>query len=260
MIRIDDDDNIANMMEGSSPIAMCVSNRPIESDNIDYLPPTIPDIGPFDYSGYRRPTIPNNGPSILVMSLIRLDQTFFKGIYKGILLAVVGVDANENIFSITYVVVESENAASCTWFLELLNEQFSERPDLPALTILSDHQKRLQIAIEIVFPITEQGYCMNILADNFKKVYRNSALTKLYWKAALALTISDFDEYMAKIKSANAEAYNWIMLQHPKYWANTYFQRCRYNHLTSNISESFNQWILQARDITGSREAPNRTL
>ncbi|ERN16438.1 hypothetical protein AMTR_s00052p00172360 [Amborella trichopoda] len=41
---------------------------------------------------------------------------------------------------------------------------------------------------------------MKHLADNFKKAYRNSALTKLYWKVACALTISSFDE-LAKIKS-----------------------------------------------------------
>ncbi|ERN00521.1 hypothetical protein AMTR_s00102p00053770 [Amborella trichopoda] len=53
---------------------------------------------------------------------------------------------------------------------------------------------------------------------------------------------------MAKIKSTTAEAYDRIMVQHSNYWANTYFKRCRYNHLISNISESFNQWILQARE------------
>ncbi|ERN02295.1 hypothetical protein AMTR_s00084p00086880 [Amborella trichopoda] len=60
---------------------------------------------------------------------------------------------------------------------------------------------------------------MNHLADNFKKAYRNSTLTKLYWKATRALSISNFDECMAKIKSANAEAYDWIMLQHLIIWA-----------------------------------------
>ncbi|ERN00884.1 uncharacterized protein LOC18428956 [Amborella trichopoda] len=103
--------------------------------------------------------------------LMGLDETFLKGIYKGILLAAVGVDANENIFPIAYAVVESENASSWTWFLELLNEQFDERSDLPALTIISNRQKWLQAAIEKVFPTSEQGYCMNHLADNFKKAY-----------------------------------------------------------------------------------------
>ncbi|ERM98624.1 hypothetical protein AMTR_s00109p00088670 [Amborella trichopoda] len=135
-------------------------------------------------------------------------ETFLKGRYNNILLTVVGVDANEHIFPIVYAVVESENTPSWTWFLELLNAQFRERPDLPILAIVSYCQKGLQVAIEKVFPTSEHDYCMNHLANNFKKSYRNLVLTKLYWKATCALSISDFDEYITKIKSANAEAYD----------------------------------------------------
>ncbi|XP_011623171.1 uncharacterized protein LOC105420604 [Amborella trichopoda] len=139
-------------------------------------------------------------------TLMGLDETFLKGRYKRILLAAVGVDANENIFPITYEV------ESWTWFIELFNEQFDERSDLPALTIILDFQKGLQATIEKVFSSREQGYCMNHLVDNLKNAYRNLVLTKLYWKATHALFISDFDKYMTKIKSRNDEAYVWIML------------------------------------------------
>ncbi|ERN10428.1 hypothetical protein AMTR_s00026p00201250 [Amborella trichopoda] len=50
-------------MEGSSPIAMYVSNGPIESDYIEYRPPTMSDNGPSDCIEYRPPTMPDNGPS-----------------------------------------------------------------------------------------------------------------------------------------------------------------------------------------------------
>ncbi|ERN00387.1 hypothetical protein AMTR_s00104p00132830 [Amborella trichopoda] len=68
MIRIDDDDDIANMMEMSSPIATYVSNRPIESDCTEYRPPTMLDNGTSDYTEYRPPTMPDNGPSKLVIT------------------------------------------------------------------------------------------------------------------------------------------------------------------------------------------------
>ncbi|XP_011621262.1 uncharacterized protein LOC105420214 [Amborella trichopoda] len=168
----------------------------------------------------------------LTKPLMGLDETFLKGRYRWILLATIGIDVNENIFFRKYAVVESENTPSWIWFLKLLNEQFQEMPDLPALSIVSDRQKRLQVAIEKVFPTNEQGYCMCHLTDNFKKKFRNLALTRLYWKAARAITVSSFDEYMSKINSENAEAYDWIVKQHPKTWVNTYFQGCRYNDLT----------------------------
>ncbi|ERN20045.1 hypothetical protein AMTR_s00071p00185000 [Amborella trichopoda] len=65
-------------------------------------------------------------------------------------IAAVGVDVNENIFPKTNAAVESENTPSWTWFLKLLNKQFDERPDLPVLTIISDRQKGLKVAIEKV--------------------------------------------------------------------------------------------------------------
>ncbi|ERN10917.1 hypothetical protein AMTR_s00164p00051510 [Amborella trichopoda] len=61
MIRIDDDDDISNMMEGSSLISMYVSNKPIEFDCTEYRPPTMPDNGPSDCIEYRPPTILDNG-------------------------------------------------------------------------------------------------------------------------------------------------------------------------------------------------------
>ncbi|ERN14355.1 hypothetical protein AMTR_s00033p00217590 [Amborella trichopoda] len=56
------------MMEWASPIAMYVSNIPIEFDYTEYQPPTMPDIGPFDCAKYRPPTIPDNDPSRLVIT------------------------------------------------------------------------------------------------------------------------------------------------------------------------------------------------
>ncbi|ERM93746.1 hypothetical protein AMTR_s00004p00263050 [Amborella trichopoda] len=246
MIHINDDGDNANVMEGSSPIAMYVSNRPIEFDSTEYRPPTVPDNGPSRLAISRsEQLVHSEGPAgigledehdseikqhiddidpiespygLIVMKLqssifVWLQATdgtrwdIFEGKIQGDTLTVVEVDANENIFPITYAMVESETTPSWTWFLELLNEQFDERPDLPAWTIISNRQKGLQAAIEKVFPTSEQGYSMNHLIDNFKKDSRNSTLTKLYWKAARALSISDFDEYMTKIKNANAEAY-----------------------------------------------------
>ncbi|ERN17835.1 hypothetical protein AMTR_s00047p00187680 [Amborella trichopoda] len=46
MIRIDNDDDITNIVEGSSSISMYVSNRHIESKSTEYRPPTVLDNGP----------------------------------------------------------------------------------------------------------------------------------------------------------------------------------------------------------------------
>ncbi|CAL8093957.1 unnamed protein product [Prunus armeniaca] len=52
--------------------------------------------------------------------IIGLDGCFLKGVYGGQFLAAVGIDANNEIWVIAYVVVESECKDSWFWFLELL--------------------------------------------------------------------------------------------------------------------------------------------
>ena len=53
---------------------------------------------------------------------------------------------------------------------------------------------------------------------------------------------------MSKIDS---EAVSWLLSHaNPKYWAELYFAGKRYGHLTSNIAESLNSWILKARELS----------
>ncbi|MFQ6629106.1 hypothetical protein Gotur_008331 [Gossypium turneri] len=52
--------------------------------------------------------------------IVGLDGCFLKGYYGVYLLATIGIDANNGIYPIAYVAVESENQASWLWFLELL--------------------------------------------------------------------------------------------------------------------------------------------
>ncbi|CAN1138617.1 hypothetical protein LINPERHAP2_LOCUS10801 [Linum perenne] len=46
-----------------------------------------------------------------------LDGCFLKGEVEGILLAIVGKDENNQVYHITWVVTESENRDSWTWFI-----------------------------------------------------------------------------------------------------------------------------------------------
>ena len=47
------------------------------------------------------------------------------------------------------------------------------------------------------------------------------------------------------------QAVSWLF-QHakPEYWAELYFKGRRFGHLTSNIAQSLNSWLLAAREKT----------
>lgn len=47
-----------------------------------------------------------------------LDGAFMKGPYPRQILTTVGLDSNNGIYPLAYVMVESENTNSWTWFLE----------------------------------------------------------------------------------------------------------------------------------------------
>jgi len=68
--------------------------------------------------------------------VIGLDACFLKGVYKGQLMAVVGRDANNNMYPISIAVVEAETKDSWTWFLDALLGDLGHSPH--GWTFISD--------------------------------------------------------------------------------------------------------------------------
>ncbi|CAN0915122.1 hypothetical protein LINGRAHAP2_LOCUS28949 [Linum grandiflorum] len=69
-----------------------------------------------------------------------LDECFLKGQVKGMLLAAVGKDGNNQMYPICWAVVEGENRDSWNWFLELVQEQLG-MANGTGWSIISDRQK-----------------------------------------------------------------------------------------------------------------------
>ena len=100
--------------------------------------------------------------------IIGLDGCFLKGLYGGQVLAAIGRDGNENMFPIAMAVVEAENMDSWTWFLKSLIDDIGDGGDM-GWTFMSDRQKGLDAAFEIVVPTAEIRHCLRHMYDNFKK-------------------------------------------------------------------------------------------
>ncbi|ERN05305.1 hypothetical protein AMTR_s00007p00156040 [Amborella trichopoda] len=90
------------------------------------------------------------------------------------------------------------------------------------------------------------------MGENFKGFIKRSAnsevLMMLFLKVARKAIIGGFEKIKFDIHCADPKAYDWIKNIPPKYWADAYCSRSRYSHLTSNMAESFNAWILSARE------------
>jgi len=54
--------------------------------------------------------------------ILKLDSTYFKTKYLGILLTATAVDANGSLFPLAFATVDAENDTNWLWFLQLLHE------------------------------------------------------------------------------------------------------------------------------------------
>ncbi|KAK9287744.1 hypothetical protein L1049_016184 [Liquidambar formosana] len=61
--------------------------------------------------------------------------------------------------------------------------------------------------------------------------------------AAFAPTVEGFKKCIETMKCLSPEAYEWIQKNKPEHWANAFFKGARYNHVKSNVADSFYNWV-----------------
>ncbi|XP_068493058.1 uncharacterized protein [Phaseolus vulgaris] len=182
--------------------------------------------------------------------LLGLDRTYLKSKYLGTLLLATGFDGDGALFPLAFGVVDEENDDNWMWFLsELHNLLEIHTENMPRLTILSDRQKGIVDGVEANFPTAFHGFCMRHLSDSFRKEFNNTMLVSLLWDAANALTVIEFEAKILEIEEISQDAAYWIRRIPPRLWATAYFEGQRFGHLTANIVESLNTWILEASGL-----------
>ncbi|XP_039067596.1 uncharacterized protein LOC120213560 [Hibiscus syriacus] len=198
----------------------------------------------YDYLGEMRSSIPGS------TTILKLDNRVFeectyvykhanKGYYRGTLLAVIGIDGNENIYPIAYVVVESENESSWTWFLLLLEIDLEIKTS-HNITFLSDKQKGLVEAVMYVLPNAEHRTCVRHLYSNFKNnaQFKGKNLKDALWKAARATYKKEFEDAIDELKALSKPSFDWLNAKDPAQWSKSHFSpRSKSDMLLSNLSE-----------------------
>ncbi|XP_015170490.1 uncharacterized protein [Solanum tuberosum] len=116
---------------------------------------------------------------------IGLDGCFLKGVSKGQLLVAVCKDGNNQMLPLAWAVVEVENKFTWAWFVKLLKEDL-QLGDGTDLTIISDMQKGLEIAITDHLPNVEHRMCARYILANWSK----------RWRALNGIQIQDMRYFM----------------------------------------------------------------
>ena len=185
--------------------------------------------------------------------VLGLDGAHLKAKYAGVLLTATAVDANDRLFPVAYAVVDAENDINWAWFVELLQTVIQIHSpahlEVSKLAFLSDIQKGLLEAVDRVFPGNPHGYCMRHLHENFHKKFPNKLLKNLLYRAAKATTETEFNGLIQEMRDINLQSVQWLLQEaNPQHWAECYFPGQRYGHITSNIAESLNSWLAEARE------------
>ncbi|KNA10159.1 hypothetical protein SOVF_147040 [Spinacia oleracea] len=182
--------------------------------------------------------------------LLGLDRTYLKSKYLGTLLLATGFDGDGALFPLAFGVVDEENDENWMWFLSELHILLETNTEnMPRLTILSDRHKGIVDGVEANFPTAFHGFCMRHLSESFCKEFNNTMLVNLLWEAAQVLTIIEFEAKVLEIEEISQDAAFWIRRIPPRLWATAYFEGTRFGHLTANIVESLNSWLLEASGL-----------
>ncbi|KAG8364855.1 hypothetical protein BUALT_Bualt18G0041900 [Buddleja alternifolia] len=187
--------------------------------------------------------------------IIGLDGYFLKGLYKGQLLIAVGRDRNDNIYPIAFALVKVEKFDTWEWFLNLLLREIGSQEER-GWAFISDRQKGLFEAVGKLAPRVEHRFCLRHMYNNLKGSFKGEELKMLFWRAASTFNVRQYQRVMREIervhpKRGDAQTpYEWMNDIPAIHWAKCFFfSRTKCDVLVNNISESFNSYSLDAREL-----------
>ncbi|XP_044390830.1 uncharacterized protein [Triticum aestivum] len=115
---------------------------------------------------------------------------------------------------------------------------------------MSDKQKGLIAAVQKVFPHSEHRHCVRHIYQNFHKVHKGETLKNDLWAIARSTNKIAYHKNMDQIKEHSLDAYKWVEKLSPRTWIKAFFNPfCKCDILLNNMSEVFNSYILDGRDL-----------
>jgi len=181
---------------------------------------------------------------IQMRKFMALDGIFLKARFVQTLLLAVGIDANGKSLILAWAVVESENTASWTWFLENLKCVILQSV---LMTLISDRDRGLLAADTVMGNQVTRAICCFHLSQNFKQF---RGLDDQFWPIANAKTTQEYNTQLEIIRQQNPTAANYLQRINPALWVTAFFPGQNYGHKTSNIVESMNHLLKSERELS----------
>ncbi|KAH9778230.1 SWIM-type domain-containing protein [Citrus sinensis] len=181
-----------------------------------------------------------------IRPVIAVDGTFMRGKYKGTLFIATSLDGNNQLYPVAFGVGDSENDASWEWFFMKLRESIG---DVPNLVFIYDRHGSIKKAIDKVFPTVGYGICTHHLKRNVNAHFKEVDVGALFELAAKAYRPIKFTQYMNVIRSVSLNVHQYLTDAGYEKWARSHFEGRRYGIMTTNIAESMNSVLKEARTL-----------
>ncbi|XP_008801985.1 uncharacterized protein LOC103715957 [Phoenix dactylifera] len=190
--------------------------------------------------------------------LIFMDGTFIKHKDGGVVLGATSKDANDDMFSIAYGVVDTETDDNWDWFCRNLKEAIYSCIEWRSeqITFMTDRHQEIIKSVPKYFSGSYHSYCFRHVKDNFKNqvlvhycASERKMLLDLLNAAAYTPRLNVFHKLISKLTLDAPGSRTFLLHANPKHWANAVFPGPRWGIMTSNVAECFNSWILEARHL-----------
>ncbi|KAA8528159.1 hypothetical protein F0562_035590 [Nyssa sinensis] len=179
--------------------------------------------------------------------LLFLDNMPLKSKYQEEMLIATALDGDDGVFPVAFAIVDVRSDDNWHWFLVQLEAVLSTSQ---SITFVADRKKGISDSIHLLFENCYHGYCLHDLTESLKVVLKwpvthevVGVIVAEVYNAAYAPTLDGFKKCIETIKKLSHEAYEWVLQSDPEHWANAFFKGARYNHVRSNIAESFYSWV-----------------
>ncbi|XP_028799212.1 uncharacterized protein LOC114754590 [Neltuma alba] len=189
--------------------------------------------------------------------ILYVDGCYLSGPYKGTLLGAQAYDADNKLFPLAYAIVGGETLDDWAWFLGNIKDITGSLE----VTIVSYRHNSIKGVVQAVFGGDRHAFCYRHMKENysaeFLKITRGKRRTsgqtkdvalKLLDSIAYARLDRNFDRSMEKLMAFCPELGQWLQTNGDiERWAQSKYPYKRWDNITTNITESFNAWLVGER-------------
>ncbi|XP_056690438.1 uncharacterized protein [Spinacia oleracea] len=179
--------------------------------------------------------------------VIAVDACFLKTFLGGQLMSAIGRDGNDQMYPISWAVVEGENNMSWEWFF-LLHQRSLDLGEGEGIAIISDEHQAILNAVAAVLPKAEHRHCARHIFAHWHKTWKGDEMKLLFWKIAKAYNLADYNDALEELTQLNVDAATAFKGYKPEVFCRAFLDTTmKTDAITSNIAETFNGYIIQAR-------------